>query len=986
MSTVQELWQPVFLCLGNQFCIKFSLAILLAFFILLWRLYKKDGGGHPASTLRSLSKGDRREVMAWAAFYILVCLAGVCPDGPLQALYFLNNQAEAFLIVEPILGVAMLLFAEGSRLICGSRREYLNTLNVAVRIMIIVSVASMLLVRQISLQHWYNGLWLIVVGILLVGLKLFSLERLPKAEMTDSLFAPVTKYKDLFGVRKDQAKELCRIIESEASGGISICVTGPWGSGKTSLVFGACDLLQNPAKEDTSNGQMNSKADRKANYEFIFLRALELDNLSSLFRYLFTRIREILRARGAYVGPGSEYRKLITSIGGLISSAQLPAVLERQLFPAEEDYRSQRERLETLMKEVMGETDKLLIIVDDIERCEPEKAREFLYFVKEIATMKCCVSIFITDDNNLPLPDHIKRENNATFFEKFFNYRICLSPIQVLEMLEYYEREVYFLRAPHEFRIDLPSVVYPKLQERLQERIDSIQIGIEMLRGSGLKQNEYKKDGEDRQADVRTYMEQLEETLSRPRTLTKFYKAYHKRCMSFREYYGTPLPEELPAYFEFLKLSELLFLLAYLETCFPTELEDIQRKGFQSYLSHGEERREEPKSFLTALMEGMLFQYHVTPSYQSREQIRFLDTFLSAPEQLPNIVKGFTTQEEAWFGAIDKNDEEAMAANWNEMVCAVAEQYHRLKEKGYNYLEQLMNFAQKQVQSNSWRVDVPFRIFEHVEMRDQILLEGGCVVPLVSLFDQKFTGSSLLDGISERTENVLKQVIPFYLQTYCTPVCNVLKYVTPQDENTISNARERLLTGNRGFTDQITIFLEDVQQCGIWKGRLQEELKGLDGLDALLKNAAEVLKENGYWDYPDIQDAFRLGNNSVQELRALSHLLDQIHLARTQGYSGSLSGAIENNNLSDAISYIEKAFQQPESYSINQRQKDFRELFRYIEVLEPEEILPKDMQRLNSIVTQYYQLQPAGYRERAGSFRKTLISHERRSQNSLTSV
>ena len=232
MSTVQELWQPVFLCLGSQFCIKLSLAMLLVFFILLWVLYIEDGGGHPASTLRSLSKGELREVIVWAAFYILVCLAGVRPDGPLQALHFLNNQAEAFLIAEPILGVAMLLFAAGSRLICGSRREYLNTLNVASRIMIIVSVASMLLVRQISLQHWYNGLWLLVVVILLVGLKLFSLERLPKAKMADSLFAPVTKYKDLFGVRKDQAKELCRIIGSETSRGISICVTGPWGSGK----------------------------------------------------------------------------------------------------------------------------------------------------------------------------------------------------------------------------------------------------------------------------------------------------------------------------------------------------------------------------------------------------------------------------------------------------------------------------------------------------------------------------------------------------------------------------------------------------------------------------------------------------------------------------------------------------------------------------------------------------------------------------------
>ena len=963
--SVQNPWKTAFLCLDNWPCIKFLLIELLLFFAILAVFYRKIGGGHFVGCWNRLSLGERRDVITWGAVYFLFCLAGLCPNGPLQALHMLSEAAEGFLIVEPLLVGVMLLLVVGSHWIRGSQLEYLNTLNAIVRILTVVSVVSMLLVRQIFPLWWCNILWILVVGILLFLLKILSLERLPEAETSGGLFEPVGTYNALFPLRRIQADELCRIIGSETSGGISVCVTGPWGSGKTSLVRGACYKLR-----------------QDKNYEFIFLHALELDSLSSLFHYLFARIQEILKDRGAYVGPGSEYRRLIASAGGLITSTQLSSVLERKLFRAEEDYRSQRQRLEGLMEKVLQD-DKLVIVVDDIERCEPGKAREFLYFVKEIATMKCCVSVFITDDSSLPLPEHIKNKN---FFDKFFNYRIVLCQLQILDMMKHYEHEMDLTFRLSEFHLDLPSTVYPQLKEQLREGAKSVQPAIAFLRTIGRNQSECENEAKNRQAYLYACLDRLGEPLSYPRTILKFYKVYQGICERLGECYQSQSPGQVKEYFESLKLPALLFLLAYVEVCFPIEWEEIQRSGFRNYLNQIQEDPGEPKRFLLEFMQNTLFRDEPHPfanAYQKNKQIRFLDTLLNSPEELPNIANGFTTQEQEWFDAIQKGNKHAIEANWYDMLRIVVEQYSKL-DNGRVYLERLIQFAKEQVTLGHWKVDMLLQIFRQDNLNQLDSLNNkDCIVPLVSLFDQAISQEPVLAEVSEKVERELHAIVPFYLYDYVRPICCALQYAVFQERDIILNAWKSILTDRQ---DQITGFLTSVQQCKIWKKRLPDNLKGLDGLETLLKDAKEILMENRRWSYPDAQETFKMASDSMLELRALSHLQAQIHLMRTRGSISRLSIAFQNDNLPEAIFCIKRSLKQPESYPSKQMQREFYELFEYIKGYKPGEIPRQELQELHDLITQYYELQPIGYRSSAISFREILMGLEEESQDSPTLV
>lgn len=966
---MQDLWQNAFICLWNWGCIKFSLLLFLITVALLVCLYAKNKNKkneiiNPIKIWKGLRPGERNEINGIIAVYVLILLAALLPSKPIQILSFLTKPAEGFLVAEPLIWIVEILLVIGSALIKGSKREYLNTVNAVSRILIFVSVASTILIQQVPLC-WYNILWFLAVGALLVCLKLLSMMQPSKVTTEGGLYAPINRYEDLFPPRQKQADELCQIIGSEFSGGLSICVAGPWGSGKTSLVLGAWEKLR---KNSATSG-----------YEYIFLHAMELDSLSSLFSYLFSRIREILKARGAYVGPGSEYRRLIASAGGLITSSQLSSVLERKLFYEEDDYRSQRERLEATMEKVL-QKDKLVIVVDDIERCDPEKAREFLYFVKEIATMKCCVSIFITDDKYLPVPTHIEREKEI-FFDKFFNYRIVLCPLQLLDMMRYYERKLEPAKAMGEFHLDLPSVIYQKLLEHLRQWAESAQGEIGLIRGFNLNQSDRETDVKERQAYLYTCTERLGEPLSRPRTILKFYETYRRICERLYKYYSEQSREQLKEYFKTLELAGLLFLPAYVEVCFPMEWEEILGDGFRTYLGRIQESQGEPKRFLSELIQSTLRLCDSQSSldvYQENKRIRFLDTLLTSPEELPNIVNGFTTQEHEWFDAIEKGDTQVMDANWSTMLQKVVEHYSTLKEnvnsdKGRVYLERLIQFAKEQVTSKHWKVDTLLQAVEQVNPDRQDSFNGDCIVPLASLLDTEISEEPFLAEVSEQAENRLRVIMSSCLHDYFGPICGALLYAAPQEREVITNAWRKIRTDHQ---EQITSFLVRVQKCEIWRKRFSENLKGLNGLETLLEDAKEILMEKDHWKYPDIQEIFKLANDSIKESKSLLHLLDQIHIARTRDSGSCLSAAIQNKNLSGAISCIEGAFQRHERI-----QRGLHELFEYIQCYKPGEISPQELLRLHDLVTQYYELKPFGYWESTVSFRETLLALEEQSQN-----
>lgn len=84
---------------------------------------------------------------------------------------------------------------------------------------------------------------------------------------------------------------------------------------------------------------------------------------------------------------------------------------------------------------------KLIVIVDDIERCDRNTAREYLFLIKEVATMKGCISVFVTDYdmlNKVVSTEAVAKSAND-FLNKFFNYRIDLRDEAPEDIFSFYD-------------------------------------------------------------------------------------------------------------------------------------------------------------------------------------------------------------------------------------------------------------------------------------------------------------------------------------------------------------------------------------------------------------------------------------------------------------------------------------------------------------------------------------------------------------------
>ena len=233
-------YHDAFFYFNNLFGIKYSCIGLILFFVILkyfyWRCENEYSDGGMQLHWKKLTNRECQSVIGVGVTYILLLVSNIPFWRFLHGFDFLQEPAKLFLSMEPLISLVMVALAIGALWICGSQREYLNVLNVTVRILIFVSVASSLLVNQFDPWSWYNIVWLLFVGGLLLWLKLLSLNKLA-TKTSSNMFDAVAAYDELFPLRKTQADELCRIMSNPDSRGISICVTGPWGIGKTSLII-----------------------------------------------------------------------------------------------------------------------------------------------------------------------------------------------------------------------------------------------------------------------------------------------------------------------------------------------------------------------------------------------------------------------------------------------------------------------------------------------------------------------------------------------------------------------------------------------------------------------------------------------------------------------------------------------------------------------------------------------------------------------------
>lgn len=213
----------------------------------------------------------------------------------------------------------------------------------------------------------------------------------PFAVLSDN---PIRAGKDDLWNLRDVAAELARIVVSVADPPLTLGVFGEWGSGKTSLLSLLADELD--ASATTRAAWFNAWHYREQQEVWPALVQCVVDALGGKTTSTALRVRLADFGRAAartFFGVGTQVLS-----HGIVSADDVSAILDRyaqlQAERAQEvaDFPA---RFDEITSQVLD--GRLIVLVDDLDRCSPEAALEILEGIKLFLRSEHCVFVVALD-------------------------------------------------------------------------------------------------------------------------------------------------------------------------------------------------------------------------------------------------------------------------------------------------------------------------------------------------------------------------------------------------------------------------------------------------------------------------------------------------------------------------------------------------------------------------------------------------------------
>lgn len=843
---------------------------------------------------KDLTKGEKGFMIA----YLLLPFLYLFRDSSGGDGTFLTEFAENYLHYETL----VFFLAAALRLIWIKSPTRLwkqaQMLDHVVRLMVVISVFATIITHQVDPRLARNVLCFFALGILAFTMEYRWRRRCPAAPDIENkdIFRPVETYEQLLPQQQLIADEIISMICGNcAESSASICVSGEWGVGKTSVVNGAIDELKRKDKEGGGKRQD----------EFIYINAMELDTLSSLFDYFFSRIRDILKKRGAYVGLGSEYQKFISSSIGKITDPSIAAFLESRLFPSSDDYRDRLDSLEKSIYTTMNH-DMILVIVDDVERCEETKARSFIAFIKEIATMRGIVTVFITDFKYLSAPElpsgqgtiEMAEKESGFYYDKFFNYRISVPSINAEEFMQKKDAAAGRKKLRNQFGIRPTKDLFLDFKQRM-DHIDQ-----RYKKKQAQNEKNTQPQPQTNKIDQPGYLFGV--TLGLPRTLSKFYHSLDQTLdLLAQRYLGeNGLDDNAKTYFKNICLDEVLFFLTYVRVCAPNECSRVLEQGLE-YFEQKDAEVSVQHRLVIALGEGLLYHYSpllgiMNQSYHQSKAWQFVRLCLRG--ELPGSIESFSSKEEEWIAEIEKDNFQLMEELWPDMVSAVALTLAwNDPDRGKRCLNKLFSFAHEKLVNKEWELKEVFRIFDHQWRNEGTFSQK---IPVMELFWEQF--SDVLSKVSRADIQLLSHFETSYLWHRAESIVPALCLFVPPDkkwEQTYREVRynlETILLGQESAGKRLNALLDRLSSLPIGL-KLPPAEDAFARLDALAEQAEALLVERHLDGFPEMKDI-------VSQLRLATEEFRFFEKIKQKTIGGSISipdRYIQNADFSEMDSIVE---------------------------------------------------------------------------------
>lgn len=927
--------------------------------------------------LETCSKGKQNRIWLSLCGYILLVFVCIVLPSFLEEETPIVVFSKAYLQYEPLVALCVFVFLCSSIFNTKNRERQLTACNGFFQCVIQISIGAGLLTDQINLSLWQNRFIVVVAGIiyfllLVIEIKAVIVENNSCFNYNWLSYSPVRTVEELFPNHRIQAEQIADLISCSSSDPFSICVSGKWGTGKTSVINGAVELLNKKSSDS---------------YSFIRINALELDSKESMFRYLMTQIKHCLREKGVYVGVNSEYKEFVASTAGTVTTEAIGTLLQKRLFDTKDDYREQKKNLgEIIERTFVG--GKLVVIVDDIERCDDSTAKEYIFLIKEIATMKNCVSVFVT--NYSLLNQLFEIEDNAShadtsapsnsFLDKFFNFKIDLFDETPENILEFYDRG--FSEKDEDFWSIYqiagmsPASWYCSVLQGLDSEINSLseeskRMYLDMKR---VKLREDKIDG------LKRCRELLVERMQIPRNIVTFYNVFRKNVHHcYRSLFLVSAGiehENVNKYIKTRNVGQVMLFLAFASACLPDEMYQLKRKGAAHITPSWDIKPEEigvERQLLLDIANGLLFDQYTKKqepnSYLKQEIFRFIDAFLDPSFELIQLCRPFTTQEEEWISAIDSNHTKIIKSNWNEMMVMVLQKVsledpNQTNKWRNDYFSSLMKFAETQVELGIWDTDVVFSLFEHGVRADVYLATG---TGLMQSFWNHICNSKVFKVPSKKRYEDLLSFSNHYAYKRVDSIYRLAHYLLKKDDyEKVKHLQEILLDSTNSLVKNLSQFVTQLAEN--IPGLLLPNSGWLDDYKVLSGHIRSSLDDWGLLEYPDVNDEAVQMMDAANELLSLEQLLEWCKLGASKKHPVVTTATI-SSNLEDVLLYFEDVFQNPTAYRRRDTYTEFADLFKALQNSQNLTPTQNEIAHLHKLVTLF--IADSGYSSLP--YRKVLV-------------
>lgn len=228
--------------------------------------------------------------------------------------------------------------------------------------------------------------------------ELFKKQKAVELESTSYLFTdePIEEYSQLNEFQQLEVRNLKNVIEISGKEYLSIALNGSWGSGKTSILKGLKDLLENG--DDKENIEIGNCEVVELNLWQARTPENTISELENLFTELFNKV---------YLNVSSRDLAFFSLLAESVNSG-LSSHLNKWLG-ANETIPSSRIRIQRKLNQVLShlKKEKLVILIDDLDRTPEEYLNGFLKII-----------CYVTGFENVVTISGINREKILTYLTK----------------------------------------------------------------------------------------------------------------------------------------------------------------------------------------------------------------------------------------------------------------------------------------------------------------------------------------------------------------------------------------------------------------------------------------------------------------------------------------------------------------------------------------------------------------------------------------